>query len=50
MASDCASPKRRTGFSTGAAMAQTASQPAPHEATTRANAHDTDDGYNYYPQ
>jgi hypothetical protein len=31
-------------------MAQTASQPAPHQATTRANAHDTDDGYNYYLQ
>jgi opacity protein-like surface antigen len=35
---------------TGAAMAQTASQPAPHQSTTWANAHDTDYGYNHYPQ
>jgi opacity protein-like surface antigen len=36
---------------TGAAMAQTAHQnSAQHPAATWANAHDTDYGYNHYPQ
>jgi opacity protein-like surface antigen len=36
---------------TGAAMAQTAQQKsAQHPVATWANAHDTDYGYNHYPQ